>query len=932
MKPFIQKCTGYLANIHDSTEDYVIVIPSKRAKKYIYESLAKAYNKPIFLPTVLTIEEFTGSWNTLSILDKTRQLFLLYKIVTTQADFGGLSFEEFLTWGPMVIDDFEEMNRHLLDCDKVFKNLISIKELESWNLEDGRELSESQQKFMAFWDILPDVYKSFEEALQKNNLTTPGSVLRDLAIHVTERIPLGKKYYFLGFNALTPGELIIIKALIQRGQADFWMDADRFYLDNPVHEAGAFLRKNIHFLSLEDPKFIGDKLTKAPIKIEVVACSQVTGQVKLAASNLSLKSKEELESTLVLLADESLIVPLMKNIPATVGKANITIGLPLKQTSIKTFVDILFSIQENKQRFKTEAAYFKDLTLFFQHPLIAIGLEAETLNKITQWERKTTRQNKVFQNVGRFDFHPTINELLQIAFTKWESFELGIQLIQKLTERLINKFHADHEFEKQQLLVFQEGLVSFSVLAEEGLPKMGLKTFKLFFNQHWAKKSIAFHGNPTKGLQIMGLLESRLLDFKELVVLGLNEGMLPPTNLLDSIIPMDLRRSLGMPTVREKQGLFAHHFYRLLHTAEKVTITYAIANETLGSSEPSRYLTQLEMELSRFNPNIEFTKKFYNTAFPQSNSFNSAIVLKRPQIHLLLDNYFSKNVSASAINKYLTCPLDFYYRYLAEFGEEDAVEEELESNSIGKFIHDTLEILYSPWAEIDKEGQIVKPPPPPLSEALLREMLTRAPGILKEQFLIFLAQEEKLIESGKNWLALSVAEQLVENLLLNDISYIASLSEPVFIHRVEAGLKAPMEILLDGEPFSFNWIGYVDRIDRVGNDYRLVDYKSGAVKPEHVTYLQKPEVVDSFKSCKHALQLAVYAFLFKYNYSFLPSSIGIYAIQKRTEAYHPLGLDKITQEEMLGDFHSLMEHLITEIFNLDLPFTHNPEAKYCGYC
>jgi CRISPR/Cas system-associated exonuclease Cas4 (RecB family) len=430
----------------------------------------------------------------------------------------------------------------------------------------------------------------------------------------------------------------------------------------------------------------------------------------------------------------------------------------------------------------------------------------------------------------------------------------------------------------------------------------------------------------------MGLLESRMLDFKHLIVLGMNEGMLPPTNPIDSIIPMDLRRGLGLPTAREKQGLFAHHFYRLLHTAEDVIITYGISNDSLGSSEPSRYIAQLEMELARVNVNCSIQKLFYTTAFPENNEFDSAVVVKRPQIHFLLENYFSKYISASAIGKYLTCPLDFYYRYLAEFGEEDSVEEELETSSMGRFIHNTLEKLFTPFVEVDKRGEPVSPAPPAISVQDVENMLLIAPTILKEEFLSFLNNDEKLIESGKNWLTYNVAKELTINLLKNDIAYIKNQLEPVYIHRVEAKLTAPMTLMIGEEEKVVQWVGFVDRIDRIGESYRLVDYKSGKVKTEDVTYKRKDTIEESFKGCKHALQLAVYTYLFNYNYHKLPTSMGIYAIQRKTEAFFPLDINGLSTVDFLSDFQELMNEVVTQIFDESIPFTHTVTAKYCGYC
>jgi len=933
MSSYIQKCAVELVKRHPIEPNFTIIIPSKRAKKYFMESLAKAYAKPIFLPQILTIEEFNASFSNLPIIDKTRQLFLLYNIARSLPKFQSLTFDEFLTWGPMVVDDFEDINRYLLDANQVFKNLISIKELESWNVDGERELSESQKKFMAFWDELPALYEQFNEALSTRSKTTSAHSLRRLAEDTQDLIPGGSHYYFIGFNALSLGELTVIRALLKRNQATFWIDADEYYLSNSLHEAGYFLRKNLDFLSINSPEFILKTLANKAVKIDAIACAQSTGQVKLAATELANRSYEALQNTLVLLADDSLIVPLMQNIPASVKEANITVGLPLKQTSIKSLLDVLFSIQENKIRFKSEAAYYKDLMQFFQHPLVAGWIDLETQGKISDWEHFTVQRNKVFQKIEGLSFSPALDSITRLAFTSWQGdYKFGLSLFFEISEQLSAVMSKGFELELQQILLFQEALVTMTLLADEGLPTMNLRTFKLFFNQHWSKKSIAFHGNPTQGLQIMGLLESRMLDFKHLIVLGMNEGFLPANNPIDSIIPMDLRRGLGLPTAREKQGLFAHHFYRLLHNADDVVITYGLSTEGLGASEPSRYIAQLEMEWARVNKNCTFKTKFYNTAFPNNTDFDSAIVVKRPQINVLLENYFTKNISASAISKYLNCPLDFYYRYLAEFGEEEDVEEELASNSMGKFIHDTLEQLYSPFAEFDSQGNKVDPQPPPLSVSAIEGMMTLAPEILKNEFLRYLDDDQKLIDSGKNWLTYNVAKELVNNLLSNEIEYINSTNEEIYIHKVEARLTAPMTIQLQGMFKTIQWVGYVDRIDRIGAAFRLVDYKSGKVTDDHVIYKKKSDLITSFKGCKHALQLATYAYLFKENYNMLPSNMGIYAIQRKTDAFYSLDTQSLSMVEFMEDFQQLIQEIITQIFDQSKPFEHNIDSKYCAYC
>lgn len=932
METFISLCVERLLSQHSQPDEFLLVLPSKRAKRYFYEEFVRAYKRPIFLPEILTIDEFLNRDEEAVCIDKTRQLFLLYDIALRIPVFESLSFEAFLAWGPLVLNDFEEINRYLLDAEKVFQNLISIKELDSWNLEDGKELSESQKQFMVFWELLPKLYEEYVAELALRGFTTGGFLLRKRASN-PETFFGKKQVYFIGFNALTRAEQKIIKAFLQAEKGDYWIDVDSFYVDNPIHEAGMFHRINAESFRVKNESFVLNELLKKELEIEVIACPQVSGQVKVAASKLSTLASEELESTLVLLADERLIMPLLKNIPAAVGQANVTVGLPLSQTPLKSFVDLVFAIQENKERFKSQSVYYKDLLSVFQHPFISAWISKETREKITLWELQTVKNNRVFQTQQHLVFDPVLDSILQILFTNWgNNYALTIACLEKLTAILIEALGNENEFETQILVVFQKGLVALKNLANEGLPAMNLRTYKLFFTQHWSSLSLAYHGNPTQGLQIMGLLETRLLDFKNLLVLGLNEGVLPTNNTLDSIIPMDLRRGLGLPTPREKQGLFAHHFYRLLHRAEQALFTYSVGGDGMGLSEPSRYITQIEMELKRANPKITLVKKIYTTPLALSEDYRSLSIEKRPEISHLLENYFSKTVSVSAMLKYLHCPLDFYFRYLAELGEEEAVEEDLEMSSMGKIIHSTLEELYLPFVERDKNNAPMVPSPPPITGADVQNLITKAPEELRKQFKAYLDNDETLLSFGKNYLSYKVALEFVFNLLNHDKAYIDSVPGDVYIHRLEACLKASMEVEVNGERKTINWLGFIDRIDRVQNEYRLVDYKSGKVKIENVEYSRKENVRKSFMNCKHALQLAVYAYLFERNYGFFPSEKGIYAIQKNRDAFFPLLLKEVSEEEFMEDFRQIIQELLTEIYNVEIPFEHAETARYCSYC
>lgn len=909
----------------------VIILPSERASKYLVKSLVSVYEKPIFSPEITTIDRWVKRYS-LPIIDKTRLLLYLFEIYQKTPEGKEATFEDFLTWGTMLLSDFEDIDRYMLDHAQVFKNLKAIKELESWNIDDDK-LSVSQQKFMEFWDRIPVYYEGLHLKVRANDYITSALAYRKIA----EDIDLikdreGKHFIFAGFNALSTSELTIIKKLKSLKQADYIVDVDDFYFKNQAHEAGTFIRKNLQKLEIQKPTFVQNELLEKELAIDIVECAQHTGQVKVAATELAKLSQEEIDKTLILLAEESLISSMVKNIPANVGKANITLGLPLNQTPVKTWVELLFEIQENKGRFKTQAIYHKDLQRIINHVFTISAFGLKEKQALINVEQETIRKNKIFQNVANLPLDAKVMELLELMNTDWKNdWQLAMDCVRKINTLLLNLMPSTAAFERNILAIFDEALVGFQQILSEKIPYFNLRSFKLLFFQHWNKKSIAYHGNPINGLQIMGLLETRLLDFENIMVLGLNEGKLPSTNPIKTIIPMDLRFGLGLPSTRDKQGIYAHHFYRLLNQCKKLTLTYTTAIEQIGSNEASRYITQLELELTRSNPKIHINRHFYNVPFPQEKMQALNEIQKTPEIITRLDAFFERSLSASAMNKYLACPLDFYYRYLADLGEDQDVEEELEANTFGTFIHDTLEELYTPYAHYASDGTEKTPTPPPLSVSGIDTMISQYKQILHKQFMKHFNGDESLFLKGKNLLSYEMAMAITRNLLLEEREFVNKSSEPIDIIMLEIKLTKSIEIEVNGTKKVIHFSGLIDRIDKVGSNYRVIDYKSGKVTEKDVKFKQLDNSILSFKNCKHAVQLALYCLFFKERFNHFPAEAKIISLVD-VKANYNLSIEDGTTEDICNSLVGLVTEIITELYETEEVMAHNPDSKYCSFC
>ena len=930
---FIEKIAALIKARNYPMEDLHIIVPSDRAANQLRVEIAQLSSRPIFAPKIETIDKWIKPKN-LVVVDETRQLLSLYGSSKQIPNIPNSNFEEFLSWGKIILSDFNEIDRYLLDPHAVFKNLASIKELESWQI-DEEDYSESQKKFSGFWDVLPKLYDLFHEALNLKGQLNSGRAYKLFAEAQHDFLSTDSKtqFIFAGFNALSKSELVIIKRIIEAKKGSFLSDSDELYLHDSLHEAGSFLRKNHEFLAVEYlPKPL-NQLLKKNLDATFIECTQQIGQVKVAANELSKLSIEELNKTLVLLCDEALIGSMINHIPKNVAKTNLTLGLPLTQTAVKSWVDLIFQIQENKVKFQTDSIYFYDLQRFINHSFTISSLSIREVQKLGEVERNAIKYNKIFQNISSLQQSEELSILCGLVFNKWnENWGKALSNIRALNTFFIDRMGEEIEFEKTILYVFDEALVELQNIIEEGIPEMSQKSFKLFFDQHWISKSISFSGDQEDGLQIMGLLETRMLDFSTIYALGMNEGKLPPTNPIQSFIPMDLRYGLGLPTTREKQGLFAHHFYRLLHQCENLIATFCSTSEQIGSQEKSRYLLQLELELERLNPNIKIQNLHYNIPIESLAKENAQIIERTPLIMGRVENYFKKSISASAINTYLRCPLDFYYKYIAELGEERNVEENIESQQFGSLIHRALEVLYKPFALFDSFGNEVNPKPNALREEDVLQMLKRYKKILYDEFYKYFDNDDQLFLKGKNLVSYTIAQETIENTLKKELTFLKSLSGQLFIVQVEARQTMTLSLQVNGRMRKISFTGYIDRIDKVGSQYRVIDYKSGNVKSQDVKFVEKENTMLTFSKCKHAVQLAMYALFLKENHGYYPDEASIFSLTDVNQLSYLLSSNSHSIEDICNLFKEFLEQLLEEIFDSEQSFEHNEEAKYCNYC
>jgi hypothetical protein len=944
MDRFLEKVAKHIAESGIELAEWVIILPSERATHYLQSALFDVYQKPIFSPKISTIHQWIKELTKEPILDKTRLLLQLYEVhkENLQQD-DHLLFDEFLNWGQIVLSDFDELERYLIDPNYMFRNLRDIKEIENWSFGE-QTLSQRQQEFIAFWDRLPIYYKGLQEKLEKQGATNSGKAYRKIAenIDVIFSDHPNKRFLFAGFNALSKAEQSIMKQLHQMGKADILIDADTYYYHDKIHEAGLFLRRTTEKLGVKELPYISNRLLTEKKEVDIIACAQFTGQAKVAGSILSEMDEQTVNQTLLLLADESLIVPLLNNIPKNAGKANITLGLPLKNSTIRTWLDLVFRIQEGFDKYERHIVYHKDLIGFWQHPFINTIMNDDELTETRDQEQKIKRYNKLFQSPDKIKVSERIDLIFNTLFTPWKNdWKNALKLIRSLNSLLFHELGEKNMFEKAILKGLDDALIGFEQCVHDQFPEMRLRTFRTLFNQAWMQETIAYYGNPMEGLQIMGLLETRLLDFKHIIVVGMNEGKMPPTNPIQTLVPMDLRRHLELPLPRDKQGLFAHHFYRLLHHCEHMYITYSTSTEGLSASEPSRYLLQLELELQKSNKQFILRKKDYTLPDNQSKTRKKSIQKTKALVDKL-DAFLEKGISASALKTFFACPLDFYYKYLLKFGEAEKVDETIESNQLGTFIHEVLETMYTPYCKRDLEGNLKNPLPPKIGVADIEHMEKSYELLMSEAFSRFFGGQPENYLKGKNYLSFTMALELTKRFLKHEKSLIQKTGKSIAIEALEERLEDTLEIEIFGTKKTVKLKGFADRVDSIDDEIRIIDYKTGKVDKSDVgKSFSRPKwegtdeelLVKLSIECKHFFQLMTYTYLYYKKHHRIVAESSIVSLVNISESPFVMNAKDLTNARIIELFPTVLAQLLEQIYDTEIPFEHTEEYfSYCLYC
>lgn len=955
-----QKPSGYMEtflkqvahDLYNKTEGnftkVAIVFPNKRASLFFNEYLAQESDCPIWSPTYVSISELFRQSSDLSIADPIKLVCDLYKVFQ-KATGSKETLDDFYFWGEMLIADFDDADKNMADTHALFSNLKDLNELmDNYDfLEEGQkealsqffhnfsinQVTELKQRFISMWNVLGDIYTEYKALLESQSIAYEGMLYRQVIEQLdVEALPYNK-YIFVGFNVLNKVEHTLFKKLNEAGKAMFYWDYDTFYLNKTPHEAGEFIRRNLRDFPSELPASFFDNLNQ-PKEVTFIESPTENGQVRYLPQwireNLTSQEKE----TAVVLCNEALLQPVLHALPDNVKHINITMGFPLSQTPAYSFVNALMELHTSGYNPNNGRYLFAEVISVLKHPYTRqLSPEAEKL------EQTLTRDNR---------FYPLPSELkqdnvLELLFTpRRNNLDLCSMLSEALKEVAViyQQQAASHSDAFDQL--YRESLFKtytlvnrFHTLIESKELNVQAGTFQRLLTRVMSSSSIPFHGEPAIGMQVMGVLETRNLDFRHLIMLSVNEGQLPKAGGDSSFIPYNLRKAFGMTTIDHKIAVYAYYFYRLMQRVEKVTLVYNTATDGINRGELSRFMLQFLIEWGY--PVLR--KQLEAAQSPQSSA--PIIIEKTPDVMERMKSVFDiRNnpkalISPSALNCYLDCPLKFYYKYVALLSAPDEVTADIDSAKFGSIFHYAAEHIYK---DLTAHGKLISKEN---LETLLKDevrLQTYVDNGFKELFFN-LPQNEQPEYNGIQLINSAVIVKYIQQLLRNDLRY-----APFTFVGSEQRIFENIEICTSTGDIQSRIGGIIDRIDSKGESLRIVDYKTGgdADTPANVQSLFIPDK----KRSNYVFQTFLYASIVckklrEKNDNRLVAPALLYIHRAASENYSPViqmgeprkpkePVDNFAQHE--GDFRENLKTLLEDIFNPDISFTQTEIEDKCAYC
>ena len=912
MQSFISETLDDILQTTKSFENVVFVLPSQRAKVFVKQTFKDKISVG-FLPEMLNIEQFIHQISGVQKADNIQLLFhfyTIYKSVEKNPD----SFGTFSTWALTVLQDFNEIDQHLINTKEIFIYLRDIERLRKWSVKGTFKETELIKDHYFFLEKLNNYYNAFYQFLLDKNIGYQGLMYREASKKVAAFLGKNtdKKFFFIGFNALNKAEELLFQKVLENGNSEIYWDIDEAFF-NSNHQAGKFIRKykkEWKYYEKNKLKSLGNTFS-APKKIQVIGAAKNNTQIKYIGE--ILEEHPDFKNTALVLADETLLPITLNSLPKNINAINITMGYPLKDiptTSLLFSIFQLFVSQEKLQKSSINEYYYKDVIRFFKHQSI-YGL----ISNIDNFTAEIAKENQTFISeklLEKFLEDQTL-EVKRVILNLFKTFDSVSNFIERILDLINLLKEGVNDLEKEYLFRFYTVFTQLKTLQIEFEYFTDLKTLSLFFRQLIGSESLSFQGEPLKGLQLMGMLETRVLDFENIILASANEGVLPASSQQNSFIPFDVKVEFGLPTYREKDAIFSYHFFRLIQRAKNVFILYNTEHDVFGSGEKSRFVTQLEMMRTDIVHKIVSPK-----VVAQKTELKE--ITKNELVFERLKELATQGFSPSSLTNYLYNPVAFYKQKILRIKEFDDVEETVAYNTLGTVVHETLDELYKPFI-----GQF-------LTADDILEMEKIANDLVVKHFKIQFKNGD--LSTGKNRLIFEVANRFVANFLTQEKLLLKDKKNQLKIIATEENLSAEIEI--DGIDFPIKIHGNVDRVDELNGEIRIIDYKSGMVQSSELKVLDFEQL--RAKEQYKAIQVLLYGFLFTKSKNFDNSKnlkAGIFSFKNLNQGFLSINFssnyrtpDFTITEEKLEEFLVEIKEYIKEIYNPAIGFIEPPDLKY----
>ena len=983
---FLQETAKYIFSKHqlEDLQNQCVILPTRRAVFYFKQELAKLADKPFLAPEVFAVDDFFMKLSGKKLVDPVDLLFKLYDIFKTIDP--NVELEKFATWAPTLLKDFDSIDQYLISPKEVFDYMAEAKAIERWNIEllaaGKAEFSKSNatDRYFKLFENLKKVYDDLHNLLNTSNLAYRGMAYREAAEGIPNLIQhdsIYEKYYFLGFNALSAAEEKVIETLMKANKAETLWDTDKYYMTTR-HKAGDLLREYKNSLRFGKWNWLTDELMTGKKDIRIIGVQNTTLQAKVAgqiyAKMLDDNTKTE---TAIVLSDENMLLPLMYSLDEKVDDFNITMGLSLRNSMLFSFIDSIFELQQNIVEFKSKTGETFKIPKFshrhvakvLNHPFVRryelkhpsptlpnngegvispsplLGKESG-VGVIRQVLKDITAKNLVFLSEKEILEMGQNEALFQILFRRWGDEPMkALQCFYQLVEVLRSIYSESQDaIEIEYLYLFYTILNRLEGILSER-KDVKLWSFKTFLYEFIKQTKIPFSGEPISQLQIMGMLETRCLDFERLIILSVNEGILPASKKSNSLIPFDAALELGLPIHTQQDAVMSYHFFRLLQRAKHIDILYVLptGEGVGGGGEKSRFIHQIEYDLSKINPNLKITKpvvKFSQSINNQQFSkVNNEINIQKNEAILakLREILSQKGIYPSHLSQYIRCSLQYYFTQIAKVSERDEIDEKVGADIFGNWLHKTLENIDNDYSVDGRE----------MTESDARQIILEIPERLKKVYETEFGGFN--FESGMNFLLSQVAEKLLIDFFEEQIKQKAF---PLKVLSVEKQLVVNFDATILGKVQNIKIAGRVDRVELKGNILKVVDYKTGKVDLKDLE-LDKDQTYED--ALLHDANKEKLRQLWLYQYLMLKRmttreglrlsgellDINNYEVKTKIYSFRNIkeNLEKDIQlvdnqpvKDFIRESESLIKTYAEELLNPEIPFTQTTELATCEYC